>query len=347
MADDQGAMVSLDRLPHARRLTPSSSQVYKHAAGIGVCPRPAEAAAQLGIATDEAERAIEHLIDLKLLRPDPCDADRLVPISPDTAATVLVAEEQAALIRQHQALEAVRADFQALMPTYIENARNNQQEQNLEILPTAEEARSALTGLIAGDAREVLSIQRGGARDARLLETKLPHDLAALRSGTGIRLLYQHTVRAHLPTYSYIGKITKAGALVRTTDQLQICTVILDRRTAFLPIGGHEDWSSGAVLIREPTIVHFLIQTFEQAWSAATPVRAEILGYRDIDDDIKLSIAKLLAEGHTDEVVARRMGMGVRTCRRHIAELMDELGVKSRFQAGVAAAHRGLISNHS
>lgn len=69
-------------------------------------------------------------------------------------------------------------------------------------------------------------------------------------------------------------------------------------------------------------------------------MRAEILGYRDIDDDIKLSIAKLLTEGHTDEVVARRMGMGVRTCRRHIAELMDELGVKSRFQAGVAAAHR-------
>ncbi len=32
--------------------------------------------------------------------------------------------------------------------------------------------------------------------------------------------------------------------------------------------------------------------------------------------------------------------MSLRTCRRHIAELMDELGAESRFQAGYLLALR-------
>ncbi|WP_245572375.1 hypothetical protein [Actinokineospora enzanensis] len=37
------------------------------------------------------------------------------------------------------------------------------------------------------------------------------------------------------------------------------------------------------------------------------------------------------------------MSVSVRTCRRHIAEIMSELSVTSRFQAGVRAAELGLL----
>ncbi|MCZ0982437.1 hypothetical protein O1L60_35735 [Streptomyces diastatochromogenes] len=50
----------------------------------------------------------------------------------------------------------------------------------------------------------------------------------------------------------------------------------------------------------------------------------------------------LLAEGAKDEVIARRMGMSLRTCRRHIADLLEELGAESRFQGGVLAERAGL-----
>ena len=54
-------------------------------------------------------------------------------------------------------------------------------------------------------------------------------------------------------------------------------------------------------------------------------------------------IAKLMAQGFTDEAVARKLGMSVRTCRRHIAALMGSIDAVSRFQAGVRAANTTLI----
>jgi hypothetical protein len=47
--------------------------------------------------------------------------------------------------------------------------------------------------------------------------------------------------------------------------------------------------------------------------------------------------------GLTDEAAARSLGMSVRTYRRHVASLLQAIDCESRFQAGVKAAHLGLI----
>jgi len=47
--------------------------------------------------------------------------------------------------------------------------------------------------------------------------------------------------------------------------------------------------------------------------------------------------------GATDEVVAAQLGVAVRTVRRTVATLMNRLGARSRFQAGVKAAGRGWL----
>lgn len=49
-------------------------------------------------------------------------------------------------------------------------------------------------------------------------------------------------------------------------------------------------------------------------------------------------VARLLAEGLTDAVAARRLGMSERQFRRHVSQLQSDLGCTSRFQAGVLAA---------
>jgi len=53
-------------------------------------------------------------------------------------------------------------------------------------------------------------------------------------------------------------------------------------------------------------------------------------------------ILQLLAGGAKDETIARMLGMSVRTCRRHIAEIMAKLDAVSRFQAGANAVRFGL-----
>ncbi len=52
----------------------------------------------------------------------------------------------------------------------------------------------------------------------------------------------------------------------------------------------------------------------------------------------------MLAEGAKDEVIARRLGVSLRTCRRHIAEILETLQADSRFQAGVLAERAGLTT---
>ncbi len=47
------------------------------------------------------------------------------------------------------------------------------------------------------------------------------------------------------------------------------------------------------------------------------------------------AIVALLAQGHTDNVVAERLGLGQRTITYSLRALMDRLGVDNRFQLGL------------
>jgi len=58
---------------------------------------------------------------------------------------------------------------------------------------------------------------------------------------------------------------------------------------------------------------------------------------------VERELLGLLAEGLTDEVVAKRLNVSLRTERRMVAELMRRLGANGRFDAGVKAARRRWI----
>lgn len=101
----------------------------------------------------------------------------------------------------------------------------------------------------------------------------------------------------------------------------------------------------GAVVIREPSTVAYLCTIFEQTWDRAQPFAdAASQGLEEVSREIHETIIQLLAAGLKDEAIARRLGMSLRTARRHIADIMEELDAASRFQAGVAAASRGLLT---
>lgn len=58
---------------------------------------------------------------------------------------------------------------------------------------------------------------------------------------------------------------------------------------------------------------------------------------------VQLSIARLLVEGHVDDMVARKLGISIRTCRAHIAKLMQALDATSRTHLGALLVQSGLI----
>ena len=54
-------------------------------------------------------------------------------------------------------------------------------------------------------------------------------------------------------------------------------------------------------------------------------------------------VLRLLSSGMSDEAIARASGMSVRTVRRHVTAILEQLGASSRFAAGAMASRRGWI----
>ena len=52
----------------------------------------------------------------------------------------------------------------------------------------------------------------------------------------------------------------------------------------------------------------------------------------------------MLALGAKDEMIARTLHVGLRTVRRRVAALMDQYGVATRFQLGVALERDGRLA---
>ena len=55
------------------------------------------------------------------------------------------------------------------------------------------------------------------------------------------------------------------------------------------------------------------------------------------------TLLAMLAAGMTDASIARSLSGSVRTTQRRMRQLMTDLGVTSRLQAGVAAKEKGWL----
>ena len=99
---------------------------------------------------------------------------------------------------------------------------------------------------------------------------------------------------------------------------------------------------SNAVALRSPLLVAAFTAVFDDAWAGGLPVPDE-----GVEQDAETRLLALLASGFKDEAIARYLGLGVRTVRRRVAALMDDLSVHTRFQLGVVAERRGLLGRRS
>ncbi|GAB3922516.1 LuxR family transcriptional regulator [Microlunatus endophyticus] len=131
------------------------------------------------------------------------------------------------------------------------------------------------------------------------------------------------------------------GADIRlTTDEINE-TIILDGRLVILA-GDRSAGERSYSVITQPDTVQGVSSLFEAAWRSATELAdfdARVAEIRQIAPQV----LDLLGQGVKDESAARALGLGLRTYRRRVAELMGALGAESRFQAGVRARELGLV----
>ncbi|MFH8617915.1 helix-turn-helix domain-containing protein [Streptomyces sp. NPDC017979] len=125
-----------------------------------------------------------------------------------------------------------------------------------------------------------------------------------------------------------------------------LALVVADRRTALVrgPGQGREA-VEGAVLLRPSALLDGLLTLYELLWQRSVPPGDDAAdGPLSAADQQLLSLS---AAGLTDRAIARRLGVAQRTVERRMRRIMNALGARTRFQAGLQAAGHGISAVRS
>lgn len=214
----------------------------------------------------------------------------------------------------------------------------------LERIESAEEVHRMLDQQAIECNREVLSAQPGGPRPAAELGRVRDRNEDLLTRGVHLRTLYQHSARFDPATVRHAAELAELGAETRTvTGGLTSC-ILFDRVLLVLPL---QDAAGGALLVRSPDVVAFAAEMFDLLWATGESMNKprEKAFIQDIADQTKRSILQHLIQGEDDRTTARALGISVRTCQRHVSDIMRRLGATSRFQLGYLAHRHALLDS--
>ncbi|MHA6623420.1 helix-turn-helix transcriptional regulator [Pseudonocardia sp. DLS-67] len=129
-----------------------------------------------------------------------------------------------------------------------------------------------------------------------------------------------------------------AGGRARVVDELLFKICLFDRRVAVVPL----DLAvlvNGLLIISDPVVVALLARLHALLWRAGRAVEQLTGGL----PEHLAPVLERLASGQTDHRAATSLGMSSRTYSRRVAELLDTMGVASRFEAGIEAHRRGWL----
>lgn len=187
---------------------------------------------------------------------------------------------------------------------------------------------------MADSRTELLFAQPFGRRRAATLAEAEPRDVTALRRGVSIRTLYQHSARQSPATREYVAEVTALGARIRTSDEFFNRMLVFDGHTALIPATENR---AVAIAIRDSSVVSFLVGIFDRVWERALPFTVEEDQFAStVAEEVRAMTMRLLVEGHSDAVSAKRLGVSARTYASYIAALKEEFGAQTRFQLGWA-----------
>ncbi|MET9961516.1 LuxR C-terminal-related transcriptional regulator [Streptomyces sp. NPDC006326] len=206
------------------------------------------------------------------------------------------------------------------------------------------DAVQARLELIAEQAEgEICTFMPGGGQSQAALDAARENDARLLARGVGVRTVCLDSVRGSRPTLGYARWLTDNGGGVRTVPTLPLRMILVDRAHALVPLDP-ADTRAGAVVLRLAGAVAALTALFEQVWEAALPLGCD--RPRDAGTGLtppERELLRLLSQGLTDEAAGHQLGVSLSTVRRSMAALMERLGARSRFEAGLRAAQRGWL----
>jgi len=270
-------------------------------------------------------RALAELQEMGLVFRVPGPPPRMVAASPDEAF-----DRMLALTRRD--VKAVLLNLAGLLKEMDAMQREHRTgpmiggASPIDLVADVADIRGAAERLMTEATEEYLAVVGSGSS---LLGWPCPRDSRGVLTAGRVRLLY---ARAETPAVSKVES--------RITFAAWIDARIADGTKALIALPGN---AGPALLIRSPAVAALLRRWFELLWNHSVPVGPAV----PLTGPYRQRILALLAAGHRDAEVARATGTSIRTVRRHIAAIMEELGVSSRFEAGIAAQQRGWLESQA
>ena len=313
-------------------------QLYARAPGTPL----QEARVELGLSPDDAAAAVRSLTELSLLSPE---ADGYRAVNPELAEAKALGSEELELAARRGALESRRSQIRSAQSAWAAGLSQAPRFGDVDVVEDPDEVANVLMHYAKDCQTEFLSVFPGRMAQSGPIghERMQVANAYTVNQGVKQRLLYQDAALRDRATRAYLESLTEQGARIRVAASLPGRSIVVDGKVALLPIPGSNPDQRGLAVVRQLTVVRWVIATFEQLWAEATPID-DVIGGTQPDPEVdrtRSAILRLLAEGEKDEAISRRLAISVRTTRRHIAEYMTQVGASSRFQAGVIAAKTG------
>ncbi|MEV7287834.1 LuxR C-terminal-related transcriptional regulator [Streptomyces sp. NPDC093252] len=304
-----------------------------------------ELAASLGWPPELVRSGLDECVRLSLVKPSWGGPENLRAVSPEVALQALLSHQENDLMERHKQLNEARVEIARFIDDH-NAAQQDLRSAVIERLNGLEETRSRIEGLTQNCSRELLTFAAAGSHTEESRRASQPLCEALARRGVVMRSVYLDSVHNDPATVEHLCWLHAHGDQVRTAASLPSRMLVFDRAHAVLPIDP-DDSAAGALVLHGRGIIVALCELFERVWEEALPFvsgrpQHRERGFGELSPQ-EQAVLRLLGEGLTDEVVARKLGVSVRTGRRITAELMSRLGARSRFQAGLRAAQLGWL----
>ncbi|WP_375497832.1 helix-turn-helix domain-containing protein [uncultured Jatrophihabitans sp.] len=314
----------------------------------------AEYAQRLETSADAIEKSAARLGEMGLLRIGA--SDRISAVSPMLAEATVLGAEDLELAARRAAVEQRRDSIRQLIPDWNTALSERVSDGAVDVISDPTAMANVFMHYADYCSEELLSIAPGRMAATRIDGRTRMANVYSSRRGIKTRAIYQYVALKDRATRSYLNELAQNGARVRLTPSVPGRGLVIDREVALLPIPTEESGGQRLAVVRERNVIAWVIATFEQLWAEASPLD-EVMNNEANEhgdstdstdsndrtdlDQTRAAILRLMAEGEKDEAISRRLSISVRTCRRHIADYMLQVGASSRFQAGVIAARAG------
>lgn len=264
---------------------------------------------------------------------------------------------EALILRRQEELERTRLTARTLAQRFQQSLDEDPSREFVHVIRGRESAAQRFVQLQKAARHEVVMFDKPPYWSSPKVDDAQPplneEELELLARGVKYRTLYD-AAGLELPgQLDRIRAYMDAGEEARFLGGLPMKLSIYDRTRALAPLRLDQPGTEGALLIEGSSLLEALLTLFEVLWERSIPVESQIhikgrsprarpqRRGTSTDEDKALLLA--LAGGIKDEIIARQLGVGVRTVERRVKRLMHRLGAHTRFQAGLQAAKKGWI----